>query len=94
MADGEVKVFDSLDEFLLFLVSVQLPISLNPGPRYAIEENTFTSHITGYPTPVVAWKNYPVIYHWGGLRYNNSALQISQVCKEDSDVYTCSGKNL
>ena len=30
----------------------------------------------------------------GRLRYNNSALQISQVRKEDSDVYTCSAKNL
>ena len=28
------------------------------------------------------------------MRYNNSALQISQVRKEDSDVYTCSAKNL
>ena len=30
----------------------------------------------------------------GRVRYNNSALQISQVRKEDSDVYTCSAKNL
>ena len=28
------------------------------------------------------------------MRYNNSALQISQVRKEDSDTYTCSAKNL
>ena len=28
------------------------------------------------------------------MRYNNSALQISQARKEDSDVYTCSAKNL
>ena len=28
------------------------------------------------------------------MRYNNSALQISQVRKEDSDVYTCSAKHV
>ena len=28
------------------------------------------------------------------VRYNDSALQISRVRKEDSDVYTCSAKNL
>ena len=27
------------------------------------------------------------------MRYNNNALQISQVRKEDSDTYTCSAKN-
>ena len=29
----------------------------------------------------------------GRVRYNNNALQISQVRKEDSDVYTCTAKN-
>ena len=28
------------------------------------------------------------------VRYNNSALQISQIRKEDSDMYTCSAQNL
>ena len=28
------------------------------------------------------------------MRYNNSALQILQARKEDSDLYTCSAKNL
>ena len=83
--------------FTLFPVSVQPRISLNPGPRYAIEGNTFTlpiCHVTGYPTPVVTWRKLSSQLPQGRVRYNNSALQISQVRKEDSDVYTCLAKNL
>ena len=90
-------MFDTFDKFLLFLVSVQLRISLNPGPRHAIERTTFTlpiCHVTGYPTPVVTWRKLSGHLPLGRVRYNNSALQISQVRKEDSDVYTCSAKNL
>ena len=82
---------------VLFLVLVQPRISLNPGPRYAIKGNTFTlptCHVTGYPTPVVTWRKLSSQLPQGRVRYNNSALQISQVRKEDSDVYTCSAKNL
>ena len=85
------------DEFLLFLVSVQPRISLNPGPRYAIEGSTFTlpiCHVTGYPTPVVTWRKLFSHLPLWRVRYNNSALQISQVRKEDSDMYSCSAKNL
>ena len=85
------------DEFLLFLVSVQPRISLNPGPRHTIEGNTFTlptCHVTGYPTPAVTWRKLSSQLPLGRVRYNNSVLQISQVRKEDSDVYTCSAKNL
>ena len=85
----EKKVFDNFDDFLLFVVSVYPSISLNPGPRYAIQGSTFTlptCHVTGYPTPVVTWRK--LSSHLGRVRYNNSALQISQVRKEDSDVYT------
>ena len=56
IAGAEKKVFDNFDDLFLFRVSVQPRISLNPGPRYAIEGNTFTlpiCHVTGYPTPVV-----------------------------------------
>ena len=91
------KVFDNFDDFFLFLVSVQPRISLNPGPRYAIQGSTFTlptCHVTGYPTPVVTWRKLSGHLHLGRVRYNNSALQVSQVRKEDSDVYTCSAKNL
>ena len=97
ISDAEMKAFDSFDEFLLFLLSVQPRISLNPGPRYAIEGNTFTlpiCHVTGYPTPVVTWRKLSSQLPQGRVRYNNSALQISQVRKEDSDTYTCSAKNL
>ena len=82
---------------VLFLVLVQPRISLNPGPRYAIKGNTFTlpiCHVTGYPTPVVTWRKLSSQLPQGRVRYNNSALQISQVRKEDSDVYTCSAKNI
>ena len=85
------------DEFLLFLFSVQPRISLNPGPRHAIEGSTFTlpiCHVTGYPTPVVTWRKLSSHLPLWRVRYNNSALQISQVRKEDSDMYTCSAKNL
>ena len=97
IADTEKKVFDNFDDFILYLVSVQPRISLNPGPRYAIEGSTFTlptCHVTGYPTPVVTWRKLSSQLPQGRVRYNNSALQISQVRKEDSDTYTCSAKNL
>ena len=85
------------DEFLFFLFSVQPRISLNPGPRHAIEGSTFTlpiCHVTGYPTPVVTWRKLSSQLPLWRVRYNNSALRISQVRKEDSDMYTCSAKNL
>ncbi|XP_067017624.1 uncharacterized protein [Acropora muricata] len=79
------------------VVNIQPRISLNPGPRHAIEGNTFilpTCKVTGYPTPVVTWRKLSGHLPLGRVRYNNSALQISQVRKEDSGVYTCSAKNL
>ena len=87
----------TLMTFFLFLVSAQPRISLNPGPRYAIEGNTFTlptCHVTGYPTPVVTWRKLSSQLPQGRVRYNHNALQISQVRKEDSDTYTCSAKNV
>ena len=91
------RAFENFVDFLLFLVSVQPRISLNPGPSYAIQGSTFTlptCHVTGYPTPVVTWIKLSGHLPLSRVRYNNSALQISQVRKEDSDVYTCSAKNL
>ncbi|XP_044164992.1 netrin receptor DCC-like isoform X2 [Acropora millepora] len=79
------------------VVNVQPRISLNPGPRYAIQGKTFTlpiCHVTGYPTPAVTWRKLSSQLPQGRVWYNNSALQISQVRKEDSDTYTCSAKNL
>ena len=97
IAGAEKGAFENFVDFLLFLVSVQPRISLNRGPRYAIQGSTFTlptCHVTGYPTPVVTWRKLSGHLPLGRVRYNNSALQISQVRKEDSDVYTCSAKNL
>ncbi|XP_015759435.1 PREDICTED: roundabout homolog 3-like [Acropora digitifera] len=79
------------------IAQVQPRISLNPGPSYAIQGNTFTlptCHVTGYPTPVVTWRKLSSQLPQGRVRSNNSALQISQVRKEDSDTFTCSAKNL
>ncbi|XP_015765679.1 PREDICTED: MAM domain-containing glycosylphosphatidylinositol anchor protein 1-like isoform X3 [Acropora digitifera] len=79
------------------VVNVQPSISLNPGPRHAIVGNHFTlptCHVTGYPTPIVTWRKLSSQLPQRRVRYNNSALQISQVRKEDSDTYTCSAKNL
>ena len=90
------RILLSFIDFFLFLVSVKPRISLNPGPRYAIEGNTFTlptCHVTGYPTPIVTWRKLSSQLPRGRVRYNNSALQISQVRKEDSATYTCSAKN-
>ncbi|XP_044167069.1 peroxidasin homolog [Acropora millepora] len=78
-------------------VNVQPRISLNPGPRYAIHGSNFTlptCHVTGYPTPIVTWRKLSSELLVGRVRCNNGTLQISQVRKEDSDVYTCSAKNL
>ena len=62
-----------------------------------MEGNIFTlptCHVTGYPTPVVTWRKLSSQLPRGRVRYNNNALQISQVRKEDSDTYICSAKNL
>ena len=74
-----------------FLVTVQPRISLNPGPRYAIQGSTFTlpmCHVTGYPTPVVTWRKLS-----GHLPLGRTT-DFTIVRKEDSDVYACSAKNL
>ena len=42
----------------------------------------------------MTWRKLSGHLTLGRVRYNNSALQISQVRKEDSDTYTCSAKNL
>ena len=42
----------------------------------------------------MTWRKLSGHLPLGRMRYNNSALQILQVRKEDSDMYTCSAKNL
>ncbi|XP_068762572.1 hemicentin-2-like isoform X2 [Montipora capricornis] len=79
------------------VVNVHPRISLNTGPHYAIQGTTFTlptCHVTGYPAPVVSWRKSSGHLPEGRVRYNNNALQILQVGKEDSDVYFCSASNL
>ena len=50
--------------------------------------------MTGYPAPVVTWRKPSGQLPQGRVRYNNSALQISHVRKDDSDLYFCSAANL
>ena len=50
--------------------------------------------MTGNPTPVVTWRKSSGLLPQERIRYNNSALQILRVCKEDSEFYICSAVNL
>ena len=50
--------------------------------------------MTGNPTPVVTWRKSSGLLPPGRVRYNNSALQILRVRKEDSGFYICSAENL
>ena len=80
----------------LFL-AVHPRVSLHPGPHYAIKGNSYTlpiCHVTGYPTPVVSWRKSLGQLPQRRVKYNNSALQILHVRKEDSDFYFCSASNL
>jgi len=78
-------------------VNVRPRVSLHPGPHHAIEGSSFnlpTCHVTGHPAPVVTWRKLSGQLPQGRVRYNNSALQILRVRKEDSDAYYCSAANL
>ena len=50
--------------------------------------------MTGYPIPVVTWRTSSGQLPQGRVHYNNTALQISDVRKSDSDAYFCSAVNL
>ena len=50
--------------------------------------------MTGYPAPVVTWRKLSGQLPQGRAQYNNTALQISNVRKVDSDAYFCSAVNL
>ena len=50
--------------------------------------------MTGYPAPVVTWRKLSGQLLQGRAQYNNTALQISNVRKADSDAYFCSAVNL
>ena len=71
-------------------------VSLNPGPYHVIEGSDVTlptCHVTGYPAPVVTWRKSSGQLPRGRAQYNNTALQISNVRKVDSDAYFCSAVN-
>ena len=71
-------------------------MSLHPGPYHVIEGSNVTlptCHVTGYPAPVVTWRKSSGQLPQGRVRYNNTALQISNVRKVDSDRYFCSAVN-
>ena len=79
------------------MIAVHPRVSLPPGPSYAIEGSSVTlptCHVNGYPAPVVTWRKSSGQLPQGRARYNNTALQISNVRKVDSDAYFCSAVNL
>ena len=79
------------------LIAVHPRVSLHPGPSHAIEGSNITlptCHVTGYPAPVVTWRKLSGQLPQGRTQYNNTALQISDVRKVDSDWYFCSAVNL
>ena len=50
--------------------------------------------MTGHPAPVVTWRKASGQLPQGRVKYNNSALQILHVRKDDSNLYFCTGTNL
>ena len=50
--------------------------------------------MTGYPAPVVTWRKSSGPLPQGRVNYNNSALQILHIRKDDSDLYFCVASNL
>ena len=80
---------------MLFLVHPS--VVLYPGPHYTAEGSSFNfpaCHVTGHPSPVVTWRKSSGQLPQGRVHYNNTALQISDVRKSDSDTYFCSAVNL
>ena len=72
-------------------------VALHPGPHYTAEGSNFNfpaCHVTGHPTPVVTWRKSSGQLPQRRVHYNNTALQISDVRKSDSDAYFCSAVNL
>ena len=81
----------------VYLFAVHPQVSLKPGPKFVTVGSDVTlptCHVAGYPTPVVTWRKSIGQLPQGRTHYNNSALQISDVRKTDSDWYFCSAVNL
>ena len=81
---------------MLFLVHPGA--DLHPGPHYTPEGSNFNfpvCHVTGHPAPVVTgWRKSSGPLPQERIQYNNTALQISDVRKSDSDAYFCSAVNM
>ena len=80
----------------IHFIPVHPRISLHPGPSYVIEGTNVTlptCRVTGYPTPRVTWRKLSGQLPKGRAQHNNTALQISDVRKVDSDAYFCSAVN-
>ena len=89
--------FKSKNETTRFTFVVHPRVSLHPGPYHVIEGSNVTlptCHVTGYPDPVVTWRKSSGQLPQGRTQYNSTALQISNVRKDDSDAYFCSAVNL
>ena len=81
---------------VIYFFAVHPWVSLHPGPSYVIEGSKVTlptCHVTGYPAPVVTWRKSSGQLPQGRAQHNNTALQISNVRKVDSDAYFCSAVN-
>ena len=81
----------------VFTFAVHPRISLYLGPYHVIEGTNVTlpiCQVTGYPAPLVTWRKLSGQLPQGRTLYNNTALQISNVRKVDSDAYFCSAVNL
>ena len=50
--------------------------------------------MTGYPAPAVTWRKISGPLPRGRVKYNNSALKILHIRKDDSDFYFYSASNL
>jgi len=50
--------------------------------------------VTGHPAPVVTWRKSSGQLPQARVRYNNSALQILHIHKDDSNLYFCTAANL
>ena len=93
---NQSKVIVVIHKNFLFVV-VYPRVSLHPGPHHAIDGSSYTlpsCHVTGYPAPVVTWRKSSGPLPQGRVKYNNSALQILHIRKDDSDFYFCEASNL
>ena len=86
---------DKIIEYVYF--AVRPLISLQPGPLYVTKGSNVTlptCHVTGHPTPVVAWSKSFGLLPQGRVHSNNSVIRFLDVRKSDSDSYLCTATNL